>query len=371
DYHLRHSALPQPGGERELGILISRLHSRPLDRNYPLWEVHVVEGLAGGRFALYAKVHHSQLDGVGGLRLFERVMSRDPLTRGVPPLWEIGVGGARPSLVPGGERAPRPSGGPSSVLSAVGRGYRDTVRGTDDERAAMFRAPKTILNGRIHGPRRFATQVYDLQRVKRIAQAGGVRANDVFLAVCAGALRRYLLEESALPERTLTALVPVSVRPQGDAAVGNAISFLAAQLATHEPDPLRRVEVISRSVELGKQRLQGLPKAAMDNYTALLMTPFITQAVLGFGGYGAPAANVVISNVPGPEEAVHLEGARVDQIFPVSLLYHGQALNITAISYAGQFTVGYTGCRDSLPHMQHVAVHSGEALAELEHAVGL
>lgn len=371
DYHLRHSALPAPGGERELGVLISRLHARPLDRNYPLWEVHVVEGLAGGRFALYAKVHHSQLDGVGGLRLFQRVMSPDPDTRGIPPLWEIGVGGARPSLVPGGQQAPRPSGKPSSVRSAVGSGYRDTFRGTDDERAAMYRAPKTILNGRIHGPRRFATQFYELERVKRIAKAGGVTANDVFLAICAGALRRYLLEGDALPGETLTALVPISVRPQGDASVGNAISFLSAKLATDVADPVRRLEVISRSVALGKERIQRLPKAAMDNYTTLLMTPFITQAVLGFGGYGAPAANVVISNVPGPEEAVYLDGARVDQIFPVSLLYHGQALNITAVSYAGQFNVGYTGCRDSLPHMQHVAVYSGEALAELEDAVGL
>jgi diacylglycerol O-acyltransferase len=371
DYHLRHSALPEPGGERELGVLISRLHSRPLDRTYPLWEAHVIEGLEGGRFALYVKVHHSQIDGVGGIRLFERVFSADPAARDLAPPWQVGVGRARPSLLPGAEQPPKPSREPGSVLSAVGQGYRDTVRGTDDERAAMFRAPKTILNGRVHGPRRFATQHYELDRIKRVAKAAGVTANDVYLAVCSGALRRYLSEEDSLPERSLTTLVPVSVRPKDDAAVGNAISFLAAKLATDVADPRERLAVISRSVELGKARIQDLPKAAMDNYTTLLMTPVIAQAVLGVGGYGAPSANVVISNVPGPSEPLYVDGARIDQVYPVSLIYHGQALNITAVSYAGQFNIGYTGCRDSLPHMQHVAVYSGEALAELEGAVGL
>lgn len=370
DYHLRHSALPTPGGERQLGVLISRWHSRPLDRNYPLWEMHVIEGLEGGRFAIYVKVHHSQMDGVAGVRLFKRAFSADQAAQGLPPVWEVGMGGVRPSLVPGAEQPPKPSGKPGTVLSAVGQGYRDTFREPKDERAAMFRAPRTILNGRIHGPRRFATQHYEFDRIKRVAKAAGVTANDVFLAVCSGALRRYLLEEGSLPEKSLTTLVPVSVRPKGDAGGGNAISFLAAKLATDVADPGERLAVINRSMELGKQRIQDLPKAAMDNYTTLLMTPFITQAVLGFGGYGAPSSNVVISNVPGPNAPVYVDGARIDQIYPVSLLYHGQALNITAVSYAGQFNIGYTGCRDSLPHMQHIAVYSGEALSELEAAVG-
>ncbi|RZS44963.1 diacylglycerol O-acyltransferase [Herbihabitans rhizosphaerae] len=372
DYHLRHSALPAPGGERELGVLISRLHARGLDRNYPLWEAHLIEGLADNRFALYFKVHHSQIDGVGGIRLLQRVLSTDPDARHMAPPWEVGVRGPRPSTLPVAVKDLRPSTKDSLRLAsrALGQSARDTVRGPDGPAAALFRAPKAIFNGRIRRPRRFATQSLHLERMRAVAAASGTTVNDVFLAVCSGALRRYLNEVGQLPRPSLTGLVPVSVRPAGDGAVGTAISFIFTRLGTDLTDPADRLRMVHDSTVLAKQRLARLPKSAMDGYTAALMGPSLAQHVAGLGGYGRPTANLVISNVPGPQQPVYLNGARLEHVYPVSLLFHGQALNITAVSYVDQFDVGFTGCRDSLPHMQRLAVYSGDALADLEKATG-
>ncbi|MGA8257011.1 MAG: wax ester/triacylglycerol synthase family O-acyltransferase [Nocardioides sp.] len=386
DYHLRHSALPSPGSQRELGVLVSRLHSAKMDRRYPLWECHVIEGLEEDRWSLYIKAHHSQVDGVGGIRLLRRILSADPEARDMLPPWAVGTRGPDQSGI-----APRPqvdvepessssrtgritgglrSGG--TVLASLGKTYAETVTGRGDgDQAAPFRAPKSIFNGRIHTPRRFATQHYSIERLRALAKAADGSLNDVFLAVCGGALRRYLIETTALPSETLTANVPVSVRPGEGASVGNAITFLYASLATDLDDPKARFEAIKTSTRLGKQRLPEVGGGAMDVYTAALMAPFLGQAILGFGGHGRPASNLVISNVPGPAELRYLDGSQMEEIYPVSLLFNGQALNITGVSYDGEFNIGYTGCRDSIPSLQKIAVYSGEELELLEAAYGL
>lgn len=383
DYHLRHSALPAPGSQRELGVLISRLHSAKMDRRYPLWECHVIEGLEEGRWSLYFKAHHSQIDGVGGIRLLKRMLSADPDTREMLPPWAVGTRGpdqsgiertsvtidvVRPSSLVGGIVGAGKDA--TSVAASLGRTYLETATGLgDDERAAPFRAPKSIFNGRIHTPRRFATQNYSIDRIKTIAKAADASMNDVFLTITGGALRRYLLERDKLPTQSLTANVPVSVRPGDGAKVGNAITFLYAMLGTDIDDPIERIARIKSSTQLGKQRLPEVGGVAMDAYTAALMLPFMAQAIFGFGGRGKPASNLVISNVPGPAETRYLDGSQLLEFYPVSLLFNGQALNVTAVSYDGQFNVGYTGCRDSIPSLQRIAVHSGEELDKLEAAL--
>jgi len=373
DYHFRHSALPQPGGERELGTLISRLHSYPLDRRRPLWEVHLIEGLENRRFALYTKLHHSQIDGVGGARMIQGSMSTDPEARNLAPPWE----GRRAE---GGERRARPKPMPlrqvlREQVQALVPAMKTLVSGPaqehEDETARPFAAPMTPFNGRILGKRRFATQHYELDRIKRVARIAGVTLNDVFMALCSGALRRYLGELGQLPEASLTAGMPVSVRPAGDQSVGNAISFIMAQLHTEIADPLERLKACHASAQAAKQPLQQLPKAAINHYTMMLMTPQMLQVSLGLGGYTRPMYNLIISNVPGPSETLYLNGARLEQIYPISLLFNGQALNISVVSYAGSFCLGFTGCRDSLPSMQKIAVYTGEALEELERVLGV
>ncbi len=390
DYHLRHSALPAPGSQRELGVLISRLHSAKMDRRYPLWECHVIEGLEGGKWALYIKAHHSQVDGVGGVRLLRRMLSADPDTRNMLPPWAVGTHGPDQSGLPprekrGAELATTDDSATSvvglvsagvrsgaSVAGSLARTYAETFTGAGhDGRATPFRAPKSIFNGRIHTPRRFATQHYSIDRLKHLAKAADGSLNDVFLAVCGGALRRYLIENDQLPSESLTANVPVSVRAHEGARVGNAVTFLYSQLGTDIHDPVKRIERIKTSTRLGKERLPQVGSGAMDAYTAVLMLPFLSQAMLGFGGRGRPASNLVISNVPGPAETRYLDGSPMEEIFPVSLLFNGQALNITAVSYAGEFNIGYTGDRDSVPSLQRIAVYSGDELEALENALGV
>ncbi|MET3962449.1 diacylglycerol O-acyltransferase [Marmoricola sp. OAE513] len=387
DYHFRHNALPRPGSQRELGVLVSRLHSQKMDRRYPLWECHMIEGLedeAGQQWSMYMKVHHSQIDGVGGIRLLRRILSADPETRGMLPPWAVGTHGPDQSGLPPKEKAPVPAqhqtapiaaavSSASAVAGSLGRTYSESLMGTQDaDRAVPFRAPKTVFNGRIHTPRRFATQHYPIDRLRAVSTATGGSLNDVFLALCGGAMRRYLTELGDLPSESLIANVPVSVREAGDGAgVGNAITFLYSSLGTDVAAPVERIRVIQASTKLGKERLPQVGSLAMDAYTAVLMAPFMSQSILGFGGRGRPASNVVISNVPGPAEARYLDGSRLEEIYPVSLLFNGQALNITAVSYDGEFNIGFTGCRDSIPSLQRIAVHAGEELEALEAALGL
>ncbi|NMO15195.1 wax ester/triacylglycerol synthase family O-acyltransferase [Pyxidicoccus fallax] len=378
DYHFRHSALAKPGGERELGVLISRLHSHPMDLSQPLWEVHVIEGLEGNRFAIYTKIHHSLVDGVGGIRLLIKALSADPDAREVVAPWSVGT--RRSGPLPARQHAASLSKLWSGVkdrttaMPGVAKSFasmaRDAVLRAPDV-ALPFATPRSLLNGPVSAQRRFATQHYTLPRVKAVARAAGVTVNDVFLGLSAAALRRYLGELGALPERPLTAGVPVSVRPKGDEATANAISFIFANLNTHIEDPVARLRAIGESTRLAKERLQDLPRSGIADYTSMLMTPYILQVFSGLGGHMRPVFNLTISNVPGPDRPLYLCGARLEHLYPVSVLLHGQALNITSASYAGQFNIGFTGCRKTLPHMQRLAVFTGEALEELERSLRL
>ena len=394
DYHLRHSALPSPGSQRELGVLVSRLHSIKLDRRYPLWEFHVIEGLEEDKFALYSKAHHSQVDGVGGIRLLKRMLSADPERRDMLPPWAVGQDGPDQSSLP--PKQPRKeasvsvtsNSGPASAVKRVVGGLRDGLGDTgevlgslaktyaesatgisDPGRAVPFQAPKTIFNGRIHTPRRFATQQYTIERMQAVGERTDGSLNDVFLAVVGGALRRYLTDQGQLPDEPLVANVPVSVRPEGAAKAGNSITFLYATLGTDIEDPIERIRAIRDSTRMGKRRLPSVGGAAMDAYTAALMLPFLSLAILGVGDRGTPFANIVVSNVPGMQEQRYLDGAELEEIYPVSLLFNGQALNITAVSYGGLFNIGFTGCRDSVPSLQRIAVYAGEELAKIEEAL--
>ena len=379
DYHVRHSALPRPGGERELGILVSRLHSNPLDFSRPLWECHVIEGLENNRFALYTKMHHSMIDGISGVRLMQRVLTTDPDRVNMPPPWTV-----RPERRRGSKTDPEAS-VPAAVSQAMdalklqadmaprlwqaGNRLVHSVRHPEDGLTAPFTGPVSILNHRVTGQRRFATQHYQLDRLKALAQASGGSLNDIVLYLCGTALRRFLLEQDSVPAIPLTAGIPVNIRPADDEGTGTQISFMIASLATNEADPLNRLQQIKASTRRAKEHLQKLPTSALTQYTMLLMSPYILQLMSGLGGRMRPVFNVTISNVPGPENTLYYEGAKLEAMFPVSLIAHGGALNITCLSYAGSLNFGYTGCRDTLPSMQKLAVYTGEALDELESLV--
>ncbi|MDX1497326.1 MAG: wax ester/triacylglycerol synthase family O-acyltransferase [Salinisphaeraceae bacterium] len=378
DYHVRHSALPRPGGERELGILVSRLHSHPLDFNRPLWEMHFIEGLEGDRFALYMKMHHSLIDGVGGSRMMSRIMAhgeKESLT--MPAFWAVKPESRKKKVNPvataanamGSAVEGAKSSGSSipKIIKALTQTLRAGSR--EDAMTAPFAAPKSILNGKISAPRRFATQQYSLSHLKELAAAADCTLNDIVLALCAASLRRYLKESNALPKKPLTAGIPVSIRPADDTGTGNAISFIVASMATDIADPRHRLEAIKAATQDAKEHLQSLPASALTQYTMLLMAPYSLSMLTGMAGHVRPMFNVTVSNVPGPRDYLYLRGARLEAAYPVSLVMHGQALNITCQSYADTLNFGFTGCRDTVPHMQRLAVYMGEALKELESVI--
>lgn len=382
EYHVRHTALPWPGGERELGELVGRLHSTPLDLSRPPWECTIIEGLDGNRFALFIKVHHSLIDGISGVKLLQQGMSTDPQkSMDLSPFWAIGkaprtmarkrkealiptvtqaLSGAMQGLQIQAKTVPQ-------LVVAFGKLLRSAVN-PGDGKALPFAAPLSVLNGRVREKRRFATNQFSLGRMKALATAADCTLNDVVLAMCGAALRRFLDEHGNLPEKPLTAGIPVSVRPKDDDRNGNAITFIVSTLGTNIADVRERLAAIRASVKHAKEHVQSLPRQAMMQYTVLLMAPTMLTILTGIGGRVRPMFNITISNVPGPETPLFFRGAELLASYPASIVTHGQALNITCQSYAGNVNFGFTGCHSSIPSMQRLAVYTADALAEMEEA---
>jgi diacylglycerol O-acyltransferase len=375
DHHFRHEALPRPGRIRELLARVSAEHSNLLHRDRPLWQAHLIEGLSNRRFALYTKVHHALIDGTAAMRLAARALSPDPNKREIPPVW------ATPSSTRSERSSERPEGPLERVTALLGKQIstipalaRELGKLVDKEqrdpaRVSIFQAPLCPLNERITGSRRFAAQSYSLARFRALAKIYDATLNDVVLAVCSGALRRYLQGIDCLPSDPLIALVPISLR-RDDSAEGNQIAMILANLATHLTDPQQRMKTIKASVQEAKHRYAQMTPEESLNFAALMLAPTFLNMVTGL----APqlhAFNVVISNVPGPREPLYWNGAKLIGLYPVSLVIDRMALNITLTSYVDSLEFGIIGCRRTLPSMQRLLDHLERALAELEEAAGL
>lgn len=376
EYHVRRLALPAPGGERELGELVSRLHAQALDLRRPMWECHVIEGLEANRFALFVKIHHVLIDGVAGMRMFQRALSSsaDEIK---PAPWAY-VDHSRKRAKSKNLSLPIQAAHEGSrgglVFKSVSNLYPMLMPRARrvEHLVPAFSAPSTVLNGRVTVQRRLSTQRFPLARFRRIAEAAKVSVNDVVLAMCGAGLRRLLTEAGELPERkSLVACIPVSVRDESEITVGTAISFGLADLATDDSDPLRRLERVHASCRALKAQVSALPRTTVGAFTLAVMGPYALQQAFGLAGRVRPMFNVVVSNVPGPPQPLYLFGARMDAMYPASVLYHGQALNITCVRYADDLNFGFTAWRDALPHVHRVAVYCGEALADIELELGL
>jgi diacylglycerol O-acyltransferase / wax synthase len=359
EHHVRHSALPQPGRVRELLALVSRLHSTLLDRHRPLWEVHVIEGLEGNRFAVYTKLHHSVMDGVSGMRLLQRALSATP-DEDQPAFWTV-----RPRRSSSSRKRTNPVLSlPKATLEAVADMAKLTPRvlriGEQALRAQAAtlpgQAPRSMLNVQITGSRRYAAQSYPLERMRLVAKGAGVTVNDVLLAMSAGALRDYLLDRNELPSSPLIAMTPVSLRRESDddETTGNAVGAILANLATDEPDPGPRLEKIAESTRRAKDALRGLSQLQATALSAGVMLPMAVNSLTGMYRYGTLPFNIVISNVPGPSESLYLHGARLSGLYPLSIPLNGQAMNVTATSYVDDMGIGLTACRRSLPRVQRM-----------------
>ncbi|TSD99711.1 wax ester/triacylglycerol synthase family O-acyltransferase [Skermania sp. ID1734] len=367
DYHLRHSALHSPGGQRELGVLISRLHSAPLDHRRPLWEMHVIEGLEDNRVAVYLKAHHALFDGVAGIRLLGETFTATPTDRLPPPPWARTIP-TRPSQQSSGAGIVQKVIRAAQLPRALGEFAVGAVR-HGDAMVGPFQAPQSALNVPIGPQRRVSTAVVDLERVRALAARTATTVNDIVLAMCAGALRRYLSELGQLPTASLTAMCPVSVRTTKGGEDGNAVSMILADLATNVAGPMERLRAISASTTAGKNHLKTLDASVLGDYGMLAGTPWLAKQVIPGAGAIRPMFNLVISNVPGPRTPLFAGDARMEEFYPMSLLSKNEALNITILSHDGKLNFGITACREALPHVQDVAVYCGGALDELEAAV--
>jgi WS/DGAT/MGAT family acyltransferase len=369
DYHVRRSALPSPKRVRELLELTSRWHSSLLDRHRPLWETHVVEGLKDGRFAIYTKVHHALIDGVSAQKLMQRALSTDPDDAEIRAPWSLRKPQRKPSASSPLSSLARTAGS----LAALAPSTVGLVRAglLEQQLTLPFGAPKTMFNVKIGGARRCAAQSWSLDRIKSVKNAAGVTVNDVVLAMCSGALRYYLLEQNALPDTPLIAMVPVSLRTEYEAdAGGNLVGAILCNLATDADDPTQRLLTISESMRSNKTVFSQLPRFQALALSAVNTSALALAAVPGWVRSTSPPFNIIISNVPGPTQPIYYGGARLDGNYPLSIALDGQALNITLASNAGNLDFGLVGCRRSVPHLQRLLTHLESSLKDLERAVG-
>lgn len=375
DYHIRHSALPYPGGEKELGILVARLHSHPVDLSRPPWEFHLIEGLENNRFALYFKTHHSAIDGMGAMNMLTRWLSDDPTAENGFGPWSMSSYSAKEKKKSTNKNVlARSVEGVRSQVSAaaeLSRAVYHMSKPSENPEGGMSSAmntPKTRFNVHITPQRRVATQLYDLSRFKKLSKATGATINDVSLAVIGAATRRYLLELDALPDQPLVASIPIAL-PRPDGKPGNAVAGFVCPLETDKDDPKHRVQTIHAVTSRTKKQLHGMSLKALNQFSFMGVAPLMLSQMSGIGKVIPPLFNLVVSNVVAPQKKLYLKGSELEALYPISLLFDGYALNVTIVGYADKVAMGFVGCRAATPSLQRLAVYTGEALAELEEAV--
>jgi diacylglycerol O-acyltransferase len=373
EHHFRHVALPKPGRVRELLMYISKEHSRLLDRAMPLWECHVIEGIlpeAEGRperFALYFKIHHSLVDGIAAMRLVQKSLSQSPTEPMTLPVWSLLTRHRNQvdAMIPAGRSAKHIVKEQLSTIKPVLNELFDNFKHyRQDDYVHTFDAPMSVLNRRISASRRIAAQSYDMQRFRNIADGLDVSMNDVILAVCSGAMRRYLLEMNALPRKPLIAFVPMSLR-RDDSVAGNQISFLLANLGTHLDNPLHRLKLINSSMNCGKSRFRRMSQAQVINYSAVAYAWAGVNILTGLFPK-KQAFNLIISNVAGAKNQLYWNGAPLKALYPASIIMDGQAMNITFASYLDKVEFCITACSKILPRIQDMLVLIDEELSVLE-----
>jgi diacylglycerol O-acyltransferase / wax synthase len=389
EFHVRELALPAPGDDHQLAEQVARLHARPLDRRRPLWEMYLIHGLSGGRAAIYAKVHHAAIDGVAGNDVVSELLDLSPEGRPSddgPVTWE---GEREPgtsrlllssvtSLAKQPLRTARLAYGLARSLPSLGSSpirphlpVIDKLLGRDAKVALpsqRFRAPRTPFNAPISPHRRWAFRDLALADVKQVKSAAGVTVNDVVMALCAGALRRWLSDRGQLPDEPLIAAVPVSIRSEGEQH-GNRVSAMIAPLATHLADPAQRLATTGRAMLATKEQHGALPAELLTDVTQVAAPALANQAArlnarLRLLERVSPF-NLIISNVPGPRVRLYYAGAPLLAYYPLSAIAHGQGLNITVMSYRDTMFLGLLACRELVPDLETLADHVVDELRDL------
>ena len=389
DYHVRSHTLRKPGSMEQVDSLVARLHSTLLDRSRPLWEMYVIEGLADGRVGLYFKAHHSGIDGKAGMEMAKVLYDESPVIRQVPPPhrkrsnnsrnpYQLGVAELLEAAVANTARQYTRIAElvPTAVraLTAAGRVLSSQQFQKRGERAlSLGLAPKTIFNDSITNQRSYSTLSVPFHELKVVGKRVGGTVNTIVMAMCSEALRRFLSRRNLLPKQALIAGVPVSLRGEANDDMNNQVSAVRVDLATDIADPVERFKAIHNSSEAAKAVVRELrPVLGVD--MPVTGSPWLMTSLASLYGRSnlarrlPPSANVLISNVPGPAKAMYVAGARMVHYYPVSIPYHGNAVNITVHSYDGWLEFGITACRRNLSQAESYELidHLKQSLRDIE-----
>jgi WS/DGAT/MGAT family acyltransferase len=382
--HLHRLAVPAPGGLRELAEIVGELAAVPLDRRQPLWEMWAIEGMAGGRIALVTKLHHCMIDGASGSSQMANLMDLEPTPRAAepPPAWNpqplpSSIGLAARSL---GSRFVGPLQLGRLLLgtakSALRRRSvrREIADPTSDPSGFFATAPATPFNRAITSHRSVAYGSAPLDDVKRVKNAYGVTVNDVVLAACAMAIRRYLVARDALPDRPLVCMVPISLKTEAEKQqLANKVSTLAIDLPTHLEDPEEVVRAVHRETSDAKRLFEAADDDLLPEWLQLLPPLLTSAAARAFSEFDVadrlpPVLNLVVSNMKGPPVPLYFGGARVEAIYPMGPVAEGMGLNVTVLSNMGRLDVGVLACREHIPDPWEIADGFARAVADLQDA---
>ncbi len=382
EFHVRHIALPKPGDWRQLCIQAARLHSRPLDRNKPLWEMYVIEGLDGvdglppGSFAIQTKIHHAAIDGVSGTEILTAIHDLMPDAAPAPPEQEW-IAESEPTLVELALRSTvnnirQPLRFAQVLAEAAPPVIRQMLAKRDDDADPPSDVPRTRFNGKVSPHRVFEARTFSLADVKQIRKAvEGATVNDVILSVCGGALRRYLTHHHELPKESLSAFAPISVRTEDEAGTaGNKVSGMFVSLHSDEPDALTRLEKVRKTTRESKEMTEAIGARNLADVTQFMpgMLAGVAGRLIartGLMSRMAPVANCVVSNVPGPQVPLYFTKALMVANFGLGLPMDGMGLFHAVLSYNGTITVSITGCREQIPDPGFYAECIEEAFSEL------
>ena len=376
DKHVHRIAVPSPGGKKEFGDLAAHFAGIALDRKSPLWEMWVMEGLAGGEVGVLVKMHHSTVDGVSGANFITQLCSLTPdsdlleeknrdIHAGGYGAVEVLLGGAMSTVA-------KPFQFMSLLPHTVGLLPKWVLRARKGEAMpAPFSAPRTRFNKTITGHRTIAYGATDLSRVKRVKNTFGCTVNDIVLTLVASALRKYLISKDELPRNSLVAMVPMSVHGMSNRPGTNHVSGMFMSLATAQEDPVKRLRVIAKSTDVAKKHNDTIDADLLTDWAHFAAPSVFGAAVrtyskLRLAEKHPTVHNLVISNVPGPDFPLYFLGAKITAMYPMGPVFHGAGLNLTVVSMDGTLYSGFIGCREMEGDLWPLIDYMEEALQEYE-----